>query len=234
MSVSGAIDLPSTAELRVTEAVGDPIHFGPGFRGWVRAGTSFLAFLTLILIVLQFIFAMYSQSMDDPDIWWHLRNAEYLFQHHQFPRADMYSFTVAGHPWINHEWLSEIPYYLAWRAAGLSGVGAVMFATVSLIFLGLLYLAYMETGHFKASIVACCFLTFIASVSFGPRTILFGYLYLVLLQIILQRFRQKGNAPLWLIPPLFCLWANTHGSWSLGLIVFSIITTAGFVQGSWG
>jgi len=185
-----------------------------------------------LLVTLEFI--MTRGSVLDPDIWWHLRNAEYLFQHHQLPRADMYSFTVAGHPWINHEWLAEIPYYLAWRAGGLSGISAMMFATISLIFLGLLYLSYIETRHFKAAIVACSFLTFIASVSFGPRTILFGYLYLVLLLIILQRFRQRGSAPLWLIPPLFCLWANTHGSWSLGLIVFSIITAAGFVQGSWG
>src|SRR6266704_3097867 len=198
----------------------------------MRRAFSFLTMLAFLLVTLEFI--MTRGSVVDPDIWWHLRNAEYLFQHHQFPRADMYSFTVEGHPWINHEWLSEIPYYLAWRAGGLSGVVAVMFATISLIFLGLLYLSYMETRHFKAAIVACCFLTFIASVSFGPRTILFGYLYLVLLLVILQRFRQKGNAPLWLIPPLFCLWANTHGSWSLGLIVFSIITAAGFAQGSWG
>jgi hypothetical protein len=197
----------------------------------MRRAFSFLTMLGFLLVTLEFM--MTRGSVVDPDIWWHLRNAEYLFQHHQFPRADMYSFTVAWHPWINHEWLSEIPYYLAWRAGGLSGVDAVMFATVSLVFLGLLYLSYMETGHFKASIVACCFLTFIASVSFGPRTILFGYLYLVLLLIILQRFR-KGRAPLWLIPPLFCLWANTHGSWSLGLVIFSIITAAGFVQGTWG
>ncbi len=198
----------------------------------MRRAFSFLTMLAFLLVTLEFI--MTRGSVVDPDIWWHLRNAEYLFQHHQFPRADMYSFTVVGQPWINHEWLSEIPYYLAWRAGGLGGMDAVMFATISLIFLGLLYLSYMETRHFKAAIVACCFLTFIASVSFGPRTILFGYLYLVLLLVVLQRFRQKGNAPLWLIPPLFCLWANTHGSWSLGLIVFSIITAAGFAQGSWG
>ena len=200
--------------------------------GQLRRAFSFLTMLAFLLVTLEFI--MTRGSVLDPDIWWHMRNAEYLFQHHQLPRADMYSFTVAGHPWINHEWLAEIPYYLAWRAGGLSGINAMMFATISLIFLGLLYLSYIETRHFKAAIVACSFLTFIASVSFGPRTILFGYLYLVLLLIILQRFRQKGSAPLWLIPPLFCLWANTHGSWSLGLIVFSIITAAGFVQGSWG
>jgi hypothetical protein len=198
----------------------------------LRRAFSFLTMLTFLLVTLEFI--MCRAAVVDPDIWWHLRNAEYLFQHHQLPRADMYSFTVAGHPWINHEWLAEIPYYLAWRAGGLSGVNAVMYATICLIFLGLLYLSYMETRHFKAAIVACSFVTFLASVSFGPRTILFGYLYLVVLLIILQRFRQKGSAPLWLIPLLFCLWANTHGSWSLGLIVFSIIVAAGFVQGGFG
>jgi hypothetical protein len=198
----------------------------------LRRAFSFLTMLTFLLVTLEFI--MCRAAVVDPDIWWHLRNAEYLFQHHQLPRADMYSFTVAGHPWINHEWLAEIPYYLAWRTGGLSGLNAVMFATICLIFLGLLYLSYMETRHFKAAILACSFVTFLASVSFGPRTILFGYLYLVVLLIILQRFRQKGSAPLWLIPLLFCLWANTHGSWSLGLIVFSIIVAAGFVQGGFG
>ena len=169
-------------------------------------------------------------SIADPDIWWHLRNAEYLFQHHQLPRYDLYSFTVAGAPWINHEWLAEIPYYVAWRVWGLAGLNATTLVIIEFIFLGLLYLCYRESGHFKASFAACCFCTLLAKISYGPRTILFGYLYLVILLVILQRFRRQGQAPLWLIPPLFCLWINTHGSWSLGLIVFSIIAAAGLVK----
>src|SRR5437016_10640273 len=70
----------------------------------MRRAFSFLTMLTFLLLTLEFM--MTRGSVVDPDIWWHLHNAEYLFQHHQFPRADMYSFTVAGHPWINHEWLS--------------------------------------------------------------------------------------------------------------------------------
>lgn len=172
--------------------------------------------------------------MDDPDIWWHLRNAHYLDIHHQLPRQDMYSFTVAGHPWLNHEWLAEVPYYLAWRAGGLVGVKSLSIVLITLILLGSLYLAYRASNNFKASVAACCFSTFLATVSFGPRTILFGYLYLVIILIVLQRLRQNGRAPLWLLPPLFCLWANTHGSWLLGLILFSIILAAGLVKGNWG
>jgi hypothetical protein len=163
-----------------------------------------------------------------------MRNAEYLLTHHQLPRQDFYSFTVAGHAWINHEWLAEVPYYLAWRAGGLWGIKTLELVLLEAIFLGLLHLATKVSGNVKSALVACYFSVFLAVVSFGPRTILFGYAYLIVLLVILERFRRLGHAPLWLIPPLFCLWANTHGSWSLGLIVFGLIAAAGLVEGQWG
>ena len=192
----------------------------------------FQVVLTAIVLVIPFLLAR--QGMNDPDIWWHMRNAEYLIQHHQMPDHDMYSFTVPATPWINHEWLSEIPYYFAWRTFGLSGIKSLSLVLLALMFLGLLYLSYQESKNFKASVAACCFAVFLCTVSFGPRTILFGYVYLIALLIVLQRFRLQNNAPLWIIPPLFCLWANTHGSWLLGLIIFSIFVFSGLVRGSWG
>lgn len=233
MSVSNQLEI-APPESPIVVPSGDPFDFGSGLRGWVKAGTSFLAVLTLILIGIPFIFSMYHPDLNDPDIWWHMRNAEYLFQHHQFPRHDMYSFTVAGHPWINHEWLSEVPFYAAYRAFGLVGLKSLSFLTIDAIFILLLYLCYQESRNFKASVSACYFSVFLATVSFGPRTILFGYVYMVLLLIVLQRFRDRGSAPLWVIPLLFCLWVNTHGSWSLGLILFFFIGASGLVGGTWG
>ena len=185
-------------------------------------------------VVVVVLFALMRRGMNDPDIWWHLRNAQLLVQNHHLPRYDTYSFTVAGHPWINHEWLSEIPYYLAWRAAGLVGVKSVSIFLMIVTFLGLLYLCVKASGNYKASVAACALGTFLATINDGPRTILFGYLYLVGLLIILERFRRIGRAPLWAIPPLFVLWANSHGSWLLGLIVFSITIAAGLIKGKWG
>ena len=212
----------------------DPMNFGPGIRGWFRAGTSFLAVLTMLVVGIVYIFALYRPDMNDPDIWWHMRNAQYLFQHHQFPRFDTYSFTVAGHPWVNTEWLSEVPYLLAYRVFGLAGIKSLMFFLLSSIFLALLYVCYKESRNFKSSVTVCYYATFLATVSFGPRTILFGYFYLFALLIIMQRFRQRGDAPLWIIPLLFCLWANTHGSWSIGLILFFLMSISGLVGGTWG
>jgi hypothetical protein len=211
---------------------GDRLQFGHGWSGWLRAATSFVAVLALVMIGVQFLFSMYKPDMNDPDIWWHMRDAQYLLQHHQLPRNDTYSFTVGGHPWIDHEWLSEIPFYLAYRAFGVAGLKSLTFFLLDAIFLLLLYLCYQESRNFKASIAACCCAILLATVSFGPRTILFGYLYLIVLLIVLQRFRARGMAPLWVIPLLFCLWANTHGSWAIGLIVFFLIGISGLVAGS--
>ena len=232
MTVSCEFEPPPIAEPLSMSQPGDLLDFGPGLRGCIRAVTSFLSVLTLVLLGLQFRFVGW--GLEDPDIWWHLRNAAYLLQHHHLPNQDMYSFTVAGHSWINHEWLAEIPYYLAYQTLGLAGLKVITFLILDVLFLCLLYLCYQESRNFKASIAACCFSTFLATVSYGPRTILIGYAYLVVLLIIVQRFRQRGNAPLWLIPPLFCLWINSHGSWLLGLILFSLIGVSGLIGGSWG
>src|SRR5438270_4781882 len=234
MTASTELEFPPVRPAGADRQTLDPLDFGSGIRGWVRAGTSFLAVLTLILIALQFIFAMYKPDLNDPDIWWHMRNAQFLFQHHQFPRYDMYSFTVTGHPWVNTEWLSEVPFYLAFQAFGLAGLKSLSFFVLDIIFLLLLYLCYQESRNFKASVVSCYFATLLATVSFGPRTILFGYIYLLVMLIIVQRFRERGVAPLWIIPPLFLLWANTHGSWSLGLILFFLVGISGLVEGCWG
>jgi len=225
---------PITTRSDHSQGPTDSVNFGTGIRGWFRASTSFLAVLTMLVVGIVYIFALYRPDMNDPDIWWHMRNAQYLFQHHQFPRFDSYSFTVAGHSWINHEWLAEIPFYLAYRAFGLVGIVSLKFLVLCTLFLLLLHLCVQESRNFKASIAACCYAILIATVSFGPRTILFGYVYLLILLIVLARFRRRGTAELWIIPPLFCLWINTHGSWSIGFVAFLLIGFAGLVRGSWG
>lgn len=189
----------------------------------------FLPFtVVLALIVPALVFILARDKVADPDIWWHLHNAEYLVKNHFLPRYDMYSFTVAGYPWMDHEWLAELPFYFGWKTLGISGIDALTVTLLSLIYLGVLYLTWKASRNFKAATIATICAVFLGKGSFGPRTILFGYLLLVCLLLILQGFREKRRAaPLWLIPPMFCLWINMHGSWSLGMIVFSVIIVGG-------
>ena len=201
-------------------------------RSLARRIFSFPAALTILVVAS--VFALARNGMADPDIWWHLRNAEYLLRESRWPRVDVYSYTVFGNPWMNHEWLGELPYYLAWRAFGLVGIKVLSLLILELIFGGLLYVCWRKSGNIKASVVACYLAILLGSVSFGPRILLFGYIYLLALLFLLEDFRSHGAARLWFVPPLFCAWINTHGSWVFGLIVLAIFIAGGLVEGMWG
>ena len=190
--------------------------------------------LVLAALLAAWAFFFCARSVADPDLWWHLTNAQYLIAHHHVPTVDMYSYTVRGTPWIDHEWLSELVFYLAWKVAGLVGLFVLYWLLVEGVLLGMMYLAYKAADNIKAAFVASILGAVLAVVNFGPRSILFGWTYLVVLLVILLRYRRGESAPLWLIPILFCLWINSHGSWLIGLTIFGIIIASGMVSGTWG
>jgi hypothetical protein len=45
------------------------------------------------------------------DLWWHLEAGERIVSTLSVPRADDFSFTSAGAPWIDHEWLFQVLLY---------------------------------------------------------------------------------------------------------------------------
>src|ERR1035437_3834662 len=139
-----------------------------------------------------------------------MRNADVLLHTHAFVRQDLYSFTTRGKPWMDHEWLSEIPFYLAWRALGARGIFLVTVVAIETILLGILGLTCLESGSIKAAFVVSFSALFLAGVSFGPRTLLFGWIFLVLELGLLASFR-RGRDFLWVLPFVFLLWVNTHG-----------------------
>jgi hypothetical protein len=70
----------------------------------------------------------------------------------------------------------------------------------------------------------------LAELSFTLRPQMLGYLFLVLTLIVLVRFRQGKPGALWLLPPLFLVWVNTHGSFIIGLGVVAVYWASGLVE----
>ncbi len=177
----------------------------------------------LASVVATCVFLFVPRTMADPDIWWHLRNAEYQIAIHSFITRDMYSFTTSGAPWMDHEWLAEVPFYLGWRVMGSRGLFLVTAMALECIFLGVFYLAGRHAKNPKAALLPAVIASFLATISFGPRTLLFGWICLVAELLILERY--FGDSPrafrkvLWMLPLLFGIWVNTHGSWIIGMVV---------------
>lgn len=204
---------------------------GSFWRNLTATIFSFPAVCLMLLVIV--VFAASVKKIAEPDIWWHLRNARYLLVNHSFPSVDTYSFTATGSAWLNHEWLSEIPFYLGFRAAELRGLLLVYFSLLLLIFAGVYYLSCLAGAERKNAAVATLGAILLGEVSVGPRMLLFGWLCMVGLLIVLERFRQTGRG-LWMLPPLFAVWINFHGSWVFGLVVLAITIASGLVEGEWG
>ena len=156
-----------------------------------------------------------------------------LLLQHSLSRVDTYSFTAAGSPWINFELLSEIPYYLSFRSLGLQGLLLVYFTVLVLIFAGVYYRCWRAGADCKDAAIATLAAICLAGVSIAPRTLLFGWLCMVCLLLVLDHFRRAGSG-LWLLPPLFALWINFHGSWVFGIVVLGITIAGGVFEGEWG
>jgi hypothetical protein len=197
-----------------------------------RPYSSIPAVLVWSLTYVVFLFSRI--DIADPDLWWHLRNAQYLLTRGHLPVVDSYSYTAAGAAVFPFEWLSEIPYYLAYKLAGLPAVFLLVFLLCTAIVLGIFRLSYLASNDVMSSFLVTVGGAILTKVSIGARTLLFGWLYLVVLLLILEAVRRGGWKWLWLVPPLFCIWVNSHGSWPMGMVVFGIFIASGLVEGCWG
>lgn len=160
-----------------------------------------------------------SSLLQDPDIWWHMANARHLF-HSGFIRIEPYSFSLAGKPWTDSEWLSEIPFWLGFSFFGLRGLQLVTILACELNLFAIYLLCRQRGASARIAFLASVLGFLLANVNFGPRTILFGYLCLAIELAILHAWQSGRHRLLWLLPPLFVLWANLHGSWAIGAFVF--------------
>ena len=58
----------------------------------------------------------------DPDLWWHTKTGLMILEKGSIPDTDLFSFTAYGKTWINHEWLSDVVFAIAWHIAKDKGL----------------------------------------------------------------------------------------------------------------
>ncbi len=197
---------------------------------------SFPAVMGMALVAMLFAWANQAgkgASVADPDIWWHMRNAAELVRTHHFPHTAHWTFTVAGEPWMNGEWLAELPYFFAFRAWGDRGLYLVTMLVSSAIVLSMYGLARMRCGSWRGAFTGAVVTAAFATVSLAPRTLLFGWLSLVAELAVLWNFEKGRDYTAWL-PGVFVLWVNAHGSWFIGFVLLLVYIAAGWIDGSWG
>ncbi|HEY2467213.1 MAG TPA: hypothetical protein VGI45_05120 [Terracidiphilus sp.] len=187
-----------------------------------------------ILVTLPVIFTVSlnpsRESLHDPDIWWHLADARQLMTTHHFIWTEPNAFTVGGKPWVNPEWLSELPFWFGYQAFHLRGIYYIEWLIISANLIFLYWRGYRLSGHAGAAWWAAALGFLLVSVNTGPRTIAIAYLAMSAELTILESADRGKTRSLWLLPPLFAVWVNLHGSWLIGLALFVLYILCGSVD----
>jgi hypothetical protein len=182
-----------------------------------------------VIAVIVAIFGVTIVPRLDPDLWWHLRTGQLILELREIPRVDPFSFTFAGKPWLNHEWLGEVALYVVHRAVGVAGLmfllAAVMAATYSLVWRRMRIRGVDVRAGLP--IVGAAFLA--GSISLGPRLQMATLLLSALFALGIDRMRRDDDKRwAFALPLLMLVWTNLHGGFAIGLALLAIA-----VAGQW-
>jgi hypothetical protein len=145
------------------------------------------------------------------DYWWHLKTGALIVEKGEVPRVDPFSFTSAGEPWVDHEWLFQVLAYLGHTTLGPAALVLIKVACVLL--LALLMAAQVRREGHRAAGTALLTATALVGASFrlDVRPELATLLGLPIVVWLAQRARDEGRGRLLLlVPPVVGLWSNLH------------------------
>lgn len=176
--------------------------------------------LTILVFAAVFIFSLNLPT--DPDLGWHLKYGEYFFNNGAALRENIFSTMMPDYKWTNHSWASDLVIFAAYKGYGFLGISLLGAGIVTLTFF-VLSKAFRLTLWNKAVIFPALllFVSNVNAVSF--RSQLTSYFFTALLIFVLARYQENKKNLLYAIP-LFLIWANFHGGFIIGLVIF-----AGFI-----
>ena len=181
--------------------------------------------LNLILYVSVFLFSIYPYS--DYDWGWHYRYGEYLLKTGSLLKSDIFSWTLPDYQWINHSWLYDPLMYIIFKLGGFTGAMIVGALISFLVF-------YLSTKFFnlqlwQKALMALFFITITQIVMLQSlRSQVLVLLFYPILTLLLI-FSKKNTKFLFFLPLLFLIWANFHGTFTIGLLVAALFIGTAFL-----
>lgn len=171
--------------------------------------------LMFFVILALLLFHPNSPVLYDLDVCWLIRTGEYILQNGHLPAGDLYSFTNLGRPMVLYKWGFELYLGVLHHIASLGGVVWGTVIVYALTYSLLLYVLLRQEVPRHISIGLITLIVFTNFVHCYARPTTMTYLLYTVALLLLEDYRRSPGRQLWLLPPLFLLWANLH----LGFIV---------------
>ncbi len=198
----------------MTERQTDPIAPMPEKHG-------FLTFERLIIAVLFLgLFAMAVRTPADTDMWWHLGAGRAIVTTGRIPYADEFSFTVRGKPWTDVYWLAQVGMY---QARTLGGDVTLALLVAMLVIVAFAFVYWQMEGPLLLRGFVLVLVATASSVIWSPRPQMLSFVLLGVTGYVVYLLKWQRVNRLWMLIPLFVLWANVHGGYALGLMLIGSV-----------
>ena len=201
-----------------------PAFLIPSLSDWV--------FVTL-LGWLFFFAAGAASLLSDGDTGWHIRTGEYILATGQFPRQDLFSFSMEGRQWFAWEWLADVILAVVHQLAGLPGIsllaGVVIAGTAAAL---LRYMQWLRVNVLVA-VVALMVINAASSVHWLARPHMFTWGFFLATLWILEADQRQTSWRVYLLVPLVALWTNIHGGFVAALVTIGVYAVGRTIEQVW-
>ena len=183
----------------------------------------FIVHRGLIVFFFALLVLYASKEIVDLDLWLHLKAGETILKARTIPLVDIFSFTKAGTPWINHEWLFQVVAFLSHEAGGPDGLILMQNIVLIGLFLLLFFIGNDGVRENFLFIFVILYTTLLATAyRFSIRPDLFSLFFVILYLFLLRGWSTYKARALWMLPLLQILWTNMHGFFFLGPLIVLI------------
>ncbi|HVD30295.1 MAG TPA: hypothetical protein VNE19_01110 [Methylomirabilota bacterium] len=161
----------------------------------------------------------------DSDTYWHLAMGQWMLDHREFLRQDIFSSTVAGTHFGIGEWLGQIAFAASFAASGWAGVAILRATLIALGSFFVVRLARRGGTPWWISLPLVVAALLVSKITWTDRPLLFTLaLFPAVLELLLS-LPPGFSRRLFALPLIFLLWTNLHGGYLLGLAVLAIFAT---------
>jgi hypothetical protein len=160
----------------------------------------------------------------DPDMWGHVLFGRAAVHNGHFAWTDTYSYSAAGHPWVNHELWSEAILGFAYDTLGGYGLKLLKLACAVATVAGIAA-ALATTGAsltIQQTVLATTALALLPQMQYRPQ--IFSYALLAAMLLLLAQRTYRGAGRLWLSIPMLFVWSNLHGGFIVGVAALGAYT----------
>jgi hypothetical protein len=152
----------------------------------------------------------------DGDLGRHITIGNYIIRNFKIPTQDIFSHTMTGRQLVPHEWLAQVAFSGAHTLMGLSGVVLLTALLIAATFT-CTYQQMLKRNVFRIlALVITVLAAYTSSLHWLARPHIFTFLFAAIWTYQLENEKSK----VWLFPLLMLVWANTHGAFIAGFVIW--------------